>query len=141
MWYVIFAGRVESLSLDYFSSRSWGIHHQRIGKESGATRLGCTTFLWTSGHPSEKKPPKNYTPIYLLVDGSRRCEIYLGASLSSISLTPTSSSLPICKVFQSARHGRGQILFFPALFFKPWPQSSPRYRHQALNVYLWKTAI
>ena len=133
--------KFESLSRNYFSLSLWGIHHRRIGIESGATRLGCAEFVWTSGDPSEKKHPKNYTPIYLLVDGSQHCEIYLGASLNSVSFTPTYSSLRICRAFPSARHGHGIILVFPSLSFQPWFRSSPRCRHRAFDGYRWTPAI
>ena len=38
-------------------------------------------------------PSKIYASIHLLVDDSQRCKNYLGASLNSISSTPTYSSL------------------------------------------------
>ena len=32
-----------------FSSRLWGIHHQRLGTGSSATRLGCDDSAWKCG--------------------------------------------------------------------------------------------
>jgi len=86
---------LEAQTIGYFSARLWGIHHQRIGTESSDTRPGCAKSTCMSGCTSERKPSKNYTSIRLLVDGSQRCKIYLYASETSISRTPTYSSLRI----------------------------------------------
>ena len=39
---------LEARAPGYFSSRSWEIHHQRIGTKSDATRHGCATPVCAS---------------------------------------------------------------------------------------------
>ena len=128
MGYVVFkspARTVESLNPDYSYLELLG---DPPPKDWSAFKLYPSWMRQVSLH-EWSLGEKIYAPIYLLVDGSRRYNVYLGTSLSSISLASTYSSLRI-----------GENLYRSGVVMDQYT-GFPRAILQTLNGYWWTTTI